>query len=74
MFIIQEDTVLNTTRCDRNFSCKDSSPCCKVESCVGNSIIFVSKLERRCNYYQGFGYGNVCKCPVRIEIYKKYKL
>lgn len=74
MFEIQKETMLSATRCDKNFNCIDCSPSCKVESFVGNSVIFVSKLERRCNYYQEFGYGCVCKCPVRLEIYKKYKL
>ena len=74
MLEIDENTKLRAKCCDKNFSCTESNPCCKVQSCVANSIIFLEKLERCCNYYQEFGYSNVCKCPVRSEIYKKYKL
>jgi len=74
MFEIEERIKLETNKCDRNFKCLDNNPSCRVESCVGNSIVFLEKLERHCNYYQEFGFSYVCKCPVRLEIYKKYKV
>ena len=74
MVEINDSTKVCAEHCDKKYQCLEKAPCCKVGSCVGNSVLFVEKLERLCNYFQEFGYGHVCKCPVRKELYKKFKM
>jgi len=72
---IDEDILKTATKCKKNLTCLSGSDICKVENCVDGKIHFVkcTNLEP-CNYMTPFGYGFVCNCPIRKEIFDKYKI
>ena len=75
MYVVDKTIIDKAIHCDKNHACltEENHPSCKIASCVGNKIHFVEKLERDCKCYQEFGFSFICNCPVRIEIYRKYK-
>ena len=73
---ISENVINATTKCEKGFSCLSDNlePACKVEYCVSNSVYFVKCLNTaNCSYKVSFGDGHFCTCPIRKEIYDKYK-
>jgi hypothetical protein len=74
---INEEIIKKTTRCTKKLSCLagDRDDLCKVEFCVEEKIHFIKCLDKQpCNYRIPFGYSHVCICPVRKELYNKYKV
>lgn len=66
-----------TKMCPSGFSCLagDRKNLCVVESCVNGEVIFVRCLhDGNCSYRHPFGNGNFCVCPVRKEIFDRYKI
>ena len=66
-----------TTKCEKNFKCLDNPKdiCCKVEEVIENKLAFTACLSyMSCSYKSTFGYSDVCNCPTRIEIFRKYGL
>lgn len=76
MYEVDQTIIDKAVDCDKNHACltEENHPCCKVSSCVGSKILFLEKLERDCPYHQEFGFSYICNCPVRIELYNKYKI
>lgn len=76
MYEVDKSIIDLAVNCDIKYNClsEGGKPCCNVESCVNCSVHFLEKLERDCLYHQEFGFSNVCICPVRKEIYRKYKV
>jgi hypothetical protein len=68
----------NARRCEKNYAClsNENHKLCKVEHTVGNDLFFIECIERdKCTYRVGFGYSSyLCTCPIRKEIYRKYKI
>lgn len=73
---ISEDTLKNTTKCAKGFSCLygEGKPFCEVEYAVGDGVIFVECTDGVCSYWMPFGSASVCNCPTRREIYNRYRL
>lgn len=74
---ISEEVLKKTTCCRKNNSCLkgELKHCCKIISCINNEVHFVEPAdEKYCEYQKMFGYSCYCNCPVRKEIYRKYKL
>ncbi|MBU4076988.1 MAG: hypothetical protein KKI06_09830 [Euryarchaeota archaeon] len=74
---VHDDIIKNTDRCKKDHSCLSglTTDLCKVEMCVGDKIHFIKCLnEHICNYRIPFGYSFVCTCPVRKELYNRYKV
>ena len=73
---VDDDVIKNTNRCKKDHSClSDLTDLCKVEMCIADKIHFIKCMnERTCNYRITFGYSFVCTCPVRKELYNKYKI
>jgi len=74
-FIVSEETIKNTQKCHKDFSCLkgQGDDHCAVDSCINGKVHFVECLEKKyCSYQTSFGYGLICHCPVRKEIYNKY--
>ena len=73
---VDDDVIKNTNRCKKDHSClSDLTDLCKVEMCIADKIHFIKCMnERACNYRITFGYSFVCTCPVRKELYNKYKI
>jgi hypothetical protein len=65
-----------TTDCTKGFTCLagDGTDLCKVTSSVNDEIHFVICLnEEDCTYKRSSGGRLNCGCPVRREIFNKYK-
>jgi hypothetical protein len=74
---IGQDIISKATVCTNDFSCVsgDKSCLCEIESHPKEPLYFLTHLNnKRCNYSYVFGYYNVCLCPVRQEIYKRYRV
>jgi hypothetical protein len=73
---IDEEIIKKATKCQHCLNClkNETFKCCKVDNSVQNTICFVNFDKRKiCNYRMSYGYGDICNCPVRIEMYRKYK-
>jgi len=73
---IDDKIIKAAVNCKRCFACLagGGKMNCKVESSIRNELLFVKCLTKDpCNYKSSFGNKNICKCPVRIEIFRKYK-
>jgi hypothetical protein len=78
-FEIDEDVKNNTTECEKDCVCisdKDYHLCKVVRSTNKDKIIFIECLEKNpCNYKMQFGLSSlICNCPIRKEIFRKYKI
>ncbi len=73
---IDKEILDKTTKCDFNFSCLSNSKHqhCKIKEIVPGSYIITECQNGECSYFLSFGKGGFCLCPVRQEIYKKYKI
>ncbi len=69
---IQEEA----SKCKKKLAClKEKCELCAVADCVNDSVLFVkSEYNASCPYQQMFGNEFICSCPVRKEIYEKYRL
>jgi len=70
---ISEEILQQTTKCKFNFACliDEKYPLCQVKKQI-SSVTFVTSSGSFCNYSMPYGYGFVCNCPTRKEVYKKY--
>jgi len=73
------EVIARTTQCPKNFACLSQpvQTVCKVEYCVNGLVDFVEckTATLPCEYKIPYGYtGNICLCPTRQEIYKRYNL
>ncbi len=82
---ISDEVIKQATKCHSNFSClkdKENPKCsdrfdmCTVEHNIGNNMLFINfNYDISCIYNTPFGNNQrICNCPVRYEIYKRYKM
>lgn len=76
---IDEDLKGQATKCSTSLRClndRDYELCRVDRSENGGGVLFIEcKETKHCNYKNIFGYSlYFCTCPVRKEIYKKYKM
>lgn len=74
---IDKQIINEASKCNKDCVCisSQSSPYCSIKDCVVGEIHFINCLEANfCPYKIPFGEGIVCSCPVRKEIYNKYKV
>ena len=73
-----DSNTIEATKCGRDFQClnHDGKPLCKIENVVAKDLLFIkcSPDLRRCDYKISFGEGNICFCPTRAKLYKKYRI
>ena len=76
MFNISNKILALATECEKKFSCLGSEcDFCKVALCVENEVLFIKCKDRApCPYKESFAYSFICTCPVRKELYDKYKI
>jgi hypothetical protein len=73
---IPDEILKNTTKCNKSFGClkNEKHVLCRVEHCVNEEVYFIKCLNTAtCNYRVSFGNSYFCSCPVRMEIFNKYK-
>jgi len=63
-------------RCKKKLACLKKTDClCQAQDCVNDSVLFVeSRYNASCPYQQMFGNEFICNCPVRKELYDKYRV
>ncbi|HEY9204750.1 MAG TPA: hypothetical protein VIO58_02420 [Candidatus Methanoperedens sp.] len=72
---MNEDILKTATRCEKRLSCLLGTDVCRVESCIDDKIHFIKCMNSEsCNYRIAFGYSYVCTCPVRKELFNRYKI
>ncbi len=72
---VNNEIIKKTTKCKKNFRClSGETPLCKVEERMGEVIFIMCKEHDPCQYRSYFGYSQVCTCPVRKELYSRYKI
>ena len=75
---INQEIIVETIHCVEDFECLANEKfVCReatVESSIEGKIIFISCRKELCAYKLNFGYGTICNCPTRREIYNKYKI
>jgi hypothetical protein len=74
---IGDDIKKSTTKCEINYAClsERNHEFCPIISTVGKKMLCLDCTSgRRCNYRVRYGVSAfLCTCPVRREIYRKYK-
>jgi len=64
-------------KCDKSFMCLEDKEriYCSVENFMDNKgHVFKCSHNGSCNYKMSVGYIFICKCPVRKEIFNKFKV
>jgi len=67
------------TNCENVFSCLTEGKCgdrdmCDVNYANGEHVLFLHNREQTiCKYRSAYGYSQICTCPTRFAIYRKYK-
>jgi hypothetical protein len=74
---IKKEIIESAKKCEYNFECLSNKNCFCLSSIVNNIIydkaLFIKCNENSCGYNIIFGQSTICTCPVRSEIFKKYK-
>ncbi len=75
MYEVDQHIIEEAVKCDRKFEClkEGCCPSCNIQEGTHPKVMFLTKNERFCNYNLRFGGSDVCRCPVRKEIHRKYK-
>jgi hypothetical protein len=79
-FKISDEILKQTTNCPRNFQCltNENWETCIIESYVQRNMLLIKeKAHEDCPYIRSFGYSyiiNICSCPTRYEIYRRYNI
>lgn len=74
---ISEEAIKATTKCTKGMSCltKGRKDLCKVDHRVGDKVYFIKCLcKDACSYKYPFGLGHYCTCPIRGELFDKYRI
>ena len=68
--------IIKQTKCKKDFKCLDgpANIDCKVLCLIGGDHHYVSCSNYApCEYMTNFAGSDICNCPTRKEIYRKYK-
>ena len=73
---ISDESRQAALKCTKGMSCLDegTADLCPVEGCVDRKIYFVTSQQNLgCVFQKPFGNGQYCTCPVRKEIFDRYR-
>jgi hypothetical protein len=72
---IDKAIIEKTTKCIKHFACLKNKQheCCEIFMCLNNEICMIREAKSQVCKYKESGFTEVCTCPVRVEIYNKYK-
>jgi len=65
------------SNCYKDLACltDGEAQVCKVKACLGSGVLFVHRRPAvDCPFKVTFGSGQLCECPVRKEIFERYKM
>ena len=72
------DEILEQSSCQKQFSCLNEEnynqgTICEIQDADGLNVLFIKTNEwNDCKHRLSFGYSQICNCPARYAIYKKY--
>ena len=79
VFVVKDRIKNEADKCPRSFACLataecDGRPMCEVEEVNGRSFLTLKAREciLSCPYRVPLGRRQICTCPVRAEIHRKY--
>lgn len=73
---IAPEIIEDTKHCRWDFQClnEHGKLFCSVEEVVAGDVLFIKcKGSIICDYLMPHGDRNICLCPIRKELYRKYK-
>jgi len=74
-FQISEDAKKRISKCSRNYDCLNNDKwdtCCIEQEISGGLFIKYICKQENCHNFLYYGPRNICMCPVRVEIYRRY--
>jgi hypothetical protein len=74
---VPEEVLQKTTKCNKDFRCLSGQDAhlCRIICCIGHNSYFVKCLsDKDCPYLEPHKKTELCTCPVRNEIYLRYKI
>ncbi len=76
MFELSGEIIAKANKCKRNYAClnEKTPPLCSVSDCVNCEIHFISTQTSYCPYFLYFADEVICTCPVRKELFNKFKI
>jgi hypothetical protein len=66
-----------TTKCKKGFSClseKTGCMCKAISSSPDHTVVIKPSSSDPCTYHRTLGNAHYCLCPVRNDIYNRYKI
>ena len=75
--IIPQDIIQKSTKCSKNVRCLSdvSHDLCQAICSMNKDVLFVKCVEGKdCSYFEPHDKIQLCTCPVRKEIYRRYHL
>ncbi|MDU9050944.1 MAG: hypothetical protein Q3M30_19005 [Candidatus Electrothrix sp. Rat3] len=75
--IVSDKSKSMASKCKKKISCleKKGGGICHAKKCILESALYVIfNNQECCNYHYSIGGNSFCGCPVRKEIFKKYKV
>lgn len=75
-YFVEEEILKSANLCNKGNSClnKCDNDLCQVYASVNDANLFICVEDNSCNYKEIIGERKICGCPVRIDLYKKYKV
>jgi hypothetical protein len=74
---ISEATKKRATKCSCNFECLNNEKwdTCSIEKEISGGLVIKNICRQKfCNYFLYFGSRHICICPIRHEIYERYRM
>lgn len=74
---IPEEVIQKTTKCNKNFRCLlgEKENLCRIICHMSGNVYFVKcEGNKDCPYLEPHKKTELCNCPVRNEIYHRYKI
>ena len=81
-YSLPDEIVEKATRCTHSKEGTGSLPCqenpamcCRALGSVGESFVFIDgEPDKTCNYFFHYASGGCCNCPVRVQLWKNYRV
>jgi hypothetical protein len=74
---VNEEIKKKAGECAHGFRCltDPKSIVCNAEYLLADQNLFVKeKNGRNCDRYLSYGIAGICRCPVRVELYRRYRV
>lgn len=73
-----DEKITKKTRCENNYICLENGICpknkCKPTGSINGFLWVKTKAKTSCEYHMSFTDKDICRCPTRNELYKRYKI